>query len=271
MSLVIELEGNGRKAGHVCSRDYRNGPSCPLIVRQTSEDVLTANVFGVLRRLRPVLWLRPMLQSAFPRHRVHASAMQTVDVHFWAPTAPPLARTIPEGETEVDVLVRFDSTALFIEAKFLSELATGTTHDRRRDQLARLVDVAYATCREAQMFPEMPFVLVLGLTEKEPELVTRYRRPEALREMLSGEPTAAARLMAPRLGYVSWGVLRQILLAQLALAFPMERGFLGDVAAYIGHRADLGSRIQRERARSGNRGGATSACEGAQIVDVEAE
>jgi hypothetical protein len=65
MSMVLEMVQRGRKAGHVCSRDYRNGPSCPLILRTTSEDAMTANVFGILRRLRPSLWLRPLLNHAF--------------------------------------------------------------------------------------------------------------------------------------------------------------------------------------------------------------
>src|SRR5690606_5672296 len=80
VSIVVEMHG---KQGRVCSRDYRNGNGCPLIVRPTSEDVLTGNVFGILRRLRPSLWLRPLLSEAFHTSRFVACSMKDLSVGFW--------------------------------------------------------------------------------------------------------------------------------------------------------------------------------------------
>ena len=51
MSIIFELfKTSGKK---VCPPNYVRKSNCPLIVRTTSEDLLTANVFGILKNLDP--------------------------------------------------------------------------------------------------------------------------------------------------------------------------------------------------------------------------
>ena len=238
MSLVIELEHGGRKAGHVCDPSYRRGRNCPLILRQTSEDLITANVFGILRRMPPALWLRPLLNQAFRTRRFRTCSLTGLEVAFWQPVAPPAARAGMEGWSEADVLIRAREFVLFIEAKYRAPLATRTTEDESRDQVIRLLDVAFEMAVAGQMFTRAPYVLVLGATPTEPELVTRYRSATAVDEALVtrhhySDHQAIAALLCQRLGYATWHDLAAIIEAHLESASQTERLLLSDVVQYI--------------------------------------
>lgn len=248
MSIAVELYG---KQGRVCSRDYRNGNGCPLIVRPTSEDVLTANVFGILRRLRPSLWLRSLLSEAFETKRFNTCSMKSLDVAFWQDLPPPPAR-LREGWSQPDLVIRFADTMILVEAKYRAGFSKRTTHDEHRDQLARLLDVAFAAAVDGQFFRRDPWVLVIGVGE-EPELVERYRDERTLREALAhyerfGDAAAIARTMSQRVGYVSWQTLAGILAASALRSREMERGFLEDLVAYIKHKVRTAS-LSHEKLR----------------------
>jgi hypothetical protein len=129
VSISLELEGGGRKAGRVCDRSYRLADNCPLIVRQNSEDLLTANTFGLLKHFRPELWLQPILRKAYGGH-VASEAVQRPDVAFWQHVDPPPMRFGSEGRTEVDVHILFGHSVLYIEAKYGAPLSPSTTADR---------------------------------------------------------------------------------------------------------------------------------------------
>jgi hypothetical protein len=228
MSLVIELEANGKKAGRVCDGSYRKGPGCPLIVRQTSEDVLTANVFGLLRRMRPCLWLRPMLNQAFCTRRFLSRPMTRLAVEFWKPVQPPPNRADIEGASEIDVAITFESTVIFTEVKYRAPLSSRTSHDPKRDQLIRLLDVAYSTARTSDLFPREPFVFVLGLQEAEPDLVTHYRDPpQRGRRARPPQPLPGPHgdgdLLAHHVGYLSWGSVAAILRGNQGRATRFEQ------------------------------------------------
>jgi hypothetical protein len=89
-----------------------------------------------------------------------------------------------EGYTEADVLIRARELVVFIEAKYRAQLATRTTEDESRDQVIRLLDVAFEMAMASQLFTRVPYVLVLGATPTEPELVTRYRSATAVDQAL---------------------------------------------------------------------------------------
>jgi hypothetical protein len=238
MSMVLEMAQRGRKAGHVCSRDYRNGPNCPLILRTTSEDAMTANVFGILRRLRPSLWLRPLLNHAFRTKGFRSRSLAGLDISFWQSVSPPATRASIEGSSEVDVMIRARDLAVFVEVKYQAALSTRTTSDESRDQVIRLLDVAFEMTTAGQMFTRSPYLLVLGSSPNEPALVTKYRDPVKVEEALGHrrrhhDHHAIAALLARRLGYASWSDLVVILEDQIPKATPTERPFLSDIALYV--------------------------------------
>lgn len=238
MSLVIELERDGRKAGHVCDRTYRNGPGCPLIVRRTSEDVLTANVFGILRRIRPSLWLRPLLNHAFRTKRFLSSSLAGLDFSFWQPIPPPASRAHIEGSTEVDVMISARDMVVFVEAKYRARLSIRTKHDDSRDQTIRLLDVAFEWTTTGHIFTRRPYLLVVGAAKTEPGVVSRYRDPAAVAHALGhrrryADYKAVAKLLSGRVGYVSWLDVANIIQEHSLRAMKTERLFLDDVVAYI--------------------------------------
>jgi hypothetical protein len=238
MSITIELERDGRKAGNVCHRDYRKGPGCPLIVRQTSEDLMTANVFGILRHVRPSLWLRPFLSQAFGMPRFSTCSLKGLQFFFWTPVRPPAARAFTEGYTEVDLLIKTAQFCVLVEAKYRAPLSTKTAHDPDRDQVIRLLDVAYEMTSADVLFSRQPFMLVLGAARAEPSLVTRYRDPSQVSEALKhrrrfSDGERISQQLAKHLGYFSWPGLADVLRSHLHRANRAETPFLGDVIRYI--------------------------------------
>lgn len=241
MSITLELAQGGKKVGHVCSRDYRRGNNCPLILRTTSEDILTANVFGILRRLCPSLWLRPLLNAAFRTKRFSWADMTNPQVRFWVPVRPPSNRAGIEGNSEVDALIEFGKTVVFIESKYRAPLSKGTKHDPTRDQLVRLLDVAYSSIVTEDFFPRVPYVIVMGVWPKEPVLVTKYRDSKEVASALGHhsrfpEHEEMSQILSKRVGYVSWSGLQSILTKACTTASHTEQGFLVDVINYIDHR-----------------------------------
>lgn len=237
MSIALELEGGGRKLGRVCDRSYRLGPNCPLVLRESSEDLLTANVFGVLRHIQPALWMTPMLREAFPAQRIPECRTKDFRLALWKKFPAPASRSADEGQTEVDVHLAFGETVVFIEAKYGSPLSPGTEHDPSRDQVIRLLDVAYANLVDAQFFPCSPLVLVIGPSSTEPELVTRYRERDAVLgalPALRARPDGAkiANFLADRVGYLSWRRLADILSTRAARGSSLEAAFLVELAGY---------------------------------------
>ncbi len=262
MSMVIELERGGRKAGHVCDRSYRQGASCPLILRQTSEDIITANVFGLLRRMRPSLWLRPWLNHAFKTNRFRSCSLAGLDVAFWMQANPPPTRAHREGSTEVDVLIRAKELIVFVEAKYRAPLSTRTKHDEFRDQVIRLLDVVFEMAVAGEFYPRAPHVVVLGIPREEPSLVTRYRDPKVIDQMLPerrrfADHNAITRMLASHLSYCSWSDLAHLLEMRINSAREMEQGFLRDTVNYIREKvatAELCSVSPRQAAHVRNAG-----------------
>ena len=244
MSITLELEGDGKKLGRICEPSYRNGPGCPLILRASSEDLLTANVFGLLRRLRPVLWLEPMLRAAFPGHEVPRLVLKDVTVALWKKLPPPVGRAGREGLTEVDVYVAFGESVLLIESKFTSGLTPRTAHDPQRDQLIRLIDVAFSHLVDGEFFPRSPFIMVTGMQDGEPRLVNQYRSANAVRRCIPGLDTrrggdAVAQLLARQVGYLSWSRIAKTLAASVQHAGSLEAALVMDAVGYIRHKTSV--------------------------------
>ncbi len=231
MTLLVEQLGKG---GRVCARSYRNGDSCPLVVRSTSEDVVTGNVFGILRHIRPSLWLRPLLVGAFGS-RFKRCRMCEVNVKLWPELPPPPNKQ--EGWTQPDALIEFGDIVVLLEAKYRAGFSTKTTRDATRDQVIRSLDVAYHYAVEGQFFRREPYVLALGVRAQEPDLVTRYRDAVALAAGLSHYPpddsARIASFMSGRIGYASWQSLAFVLGTRTGRIQRLERALLADLAAYL--------------------------------------
>lgn len=116
-----------------------------------SEDAITWNVFRSLRQVHPQRWLPPLWKEAFPSVALAGSLERTV-VRLWESIAPPLGLIEggDEGDSEIDVIIESPSWVWFIEAKYRSDISSGTKVRPDRDQILRNLDVgtSYAGVRE---------------------------------------------------------------------------------------------------------------------------
>jgi hypothetical protein len=125
--------------------NYVRKSNCPLIVRTTSEDLLTANVFGILKNLDPTIWLRRFLGEAIKGKDFSRHTFENLSFEFWKKYRPPINRAVREGTSEVDVTLSYKDGVIFIEAKYLAPISQRTTHDSDRNQIIRYLDLAATT------------------------------------------------------------------------------------------------------------------------------
>jgi hypothetical protein len=149
---------------------------------ENSEDVITWNVFHSLAQIDPALWLLRLQETVFDSSQT-TPAPTAATVRLWVPTIPPTGLRRfqkDEGASEVDVVVETEFSVWFIEAKFKSDISTGTTNNPDRDQVLRNIDVGswFAGVREFY------FALLVADPARSPKgvaAVARYR--DALTEM----------------------------------------------------------------------------------------
>src|SRR5205823_13520305 len=92
-----------------------------------SEDAVTWNVFRSLRQIAPVVWMPALWRRSFPSIAVPADLQTTVKL--WQSIAPPLGLLVggDEGDSEIDDVIEAPTWVWFIEAKYRSDISTGTT------------------------------------------------------------------------------------------------------------------------------------------------
>ena len=102
-----------------------------LILHTKSEDLLTGNVFGILKNLNWSYGLKPFLESVTGK-LYSRSEFENVEFRFWNRT--PVLRE-GEGSTEVDLIIKSETTLFFVEAKYGAQASSGTTNEKERNQL----------------------------------------------------------------------------------------------------------------------------------------
>jgi hypothetical protein len=161
---------------------------------ENSEDAVTWNVFRSLRQIQPMIWLPKLASIGLPGRSLQIDEYISLDL--WRTVAPPpgLLRFGDEGASEVDVIVESAQWVWFIEAKYHSDISTGTTTRRARDQVIRNIDVGsyYAGVRDFH------FSLLVRSTEHSPlgaAAVARYCDLDVPRqELQSHRPDGLANL-----------------------------------------------------------------------------
>lgn len=150
---------------------------------ENSEDAVTWNVFRSLRQIDSSAWLPALTGLALGGHGLETKATYTT---LWTTVPPPagLLETGDEGESEIDVIIQSPSWVWFIEAKYHSDISSGTTTRPSRDQVLRNVDVGsyYAGVRSFY------FSLLIQSESRSPQGVAAVERYASLlepRELLS--------------------------------------------------------------------------------------
>jgi uncharacterized protein YqcC (DUF446 family) len=108
---------------------------------ENSEDAISWNVFRTLRQIHPANWIPHIFLKSF--NMSPFGDMEDTTIDLWRNVAPPskLLKTGDEGISEIDVVIENPEWVWFIEAKYRSDISTGTTTRPDRDQVLRNIDV----------------------------------------------------------------------------------------------------------------------------------
>lgn len=200
-----------------------------------SEDAVTWNVFRSLRQITPEAWLPSLWQRAFPS--IACPTDLKAAVKLWESIPPPLGLLADgdEGASEIDVVIEAPTWVWFIEAKYRSDISTGTTTRPERDQVLRNLDVGSYYAGVRQFF----FSLLIASEKKSPlgaQRVVDYTDLAVPRARLEGHrPDGCQNMKA--VGQLSWPILADVL-AEASAAAPREdeRAYAARAVAWLQER-----------------------------------
>lgn len=191
--MLTELLGKG---GRICQEAIEGRLRCPLIVRPTSEDVVTGDLFLVLRTINPRWWLPDWLNAGLRTTRFRQQVFRNLQIDLWhnRPKYPRELLPWDEGSTQVDAVIRWDNpaTTIYVEMKYGSALSVKTAQSGSEfpaDQLIRNVRVGLLECgyfKQVKLWNESLrefAVLVVSPCEHQP-LVETYRNVDTLRRSI---------------------------------------------------------------------------------------
>lgn len=253
--MLAELNGKG---GSLCPQAKSGQLRCPLIVRSTSEDLITGQVVQALRCLNPRWWLPDLLNRALGTARFRRQVHRRLKVSPWQnqPCYPRELLPWDEGSTQVDAVITWEnpSTTVFIEAKYLAGLSATVSGDDGSsgfpsDQLIRNIRVGLHRCgyfrAEGELFTVPPrdlVVLVLSPGGGHP-LVKRYRDDEILRSAIPHSDRLIGLPPGPFVGELTYGGLMELLRDQSRWFTRPERQVVDDLTCYLEYK--LSSRPDR--------------------------
>ncbi len=197
-----------------------------------SEDVITWNVFRSLRQIAPEAWLPSLWECAFPSTAFHGDLNAVI--RLWKTVPPPLGLLADgdEGASEIDVVIEAPTWVWFIEAKYRSDVSTGTTTRADRDQVLRNLDVGsyYAGVRE------FFFSLLVSSEKRSPKGIERVRLYDDLlvpREKLGGHRPDGLKNMKA-IGGLTWAELAEVLVEASKVAPRKdERAYAARAVAWL--------------------------------------
>lgn len=200
-----------------------------------SEDAVTWNVFRSLRQIAPQEWLPSLWQRSFPSLTCPADLKAVV--RLWESIPPPLGLLAggDEGASEIDVVVEAPSWVWFIEAKYRSDISTGTTTRPDRDQVIRNIDVGSYQAGVRQFF----FSLLISSEARSPEGVKRIHEYKDLSipraKLQAHRPDGLLNVKA--IGQLTWKDL-ECVLAQASKAAQREdeRAYAARAVAWLRER-----------------------------------
>lgn len=242
--MLTEL---GSKGGCLCEPARKGELRCPLIVRPTSEDVVTGHLFGVLKALNPRWWLPDLLNQALGMERFRRQVFRNLRIELWEKQRryPRQHLEWNEGRTEVDVVITWENpkTTVFIEMKYGSPLSATTTHNNGSegypaDQLIRNARVGL---RENGWFQEdvlfngdrRDFVLILLTPTTGNPLVQKYKEPSQLKKAIPDGERLYELPRSPFIGELGYRDVVNILTQQRRWFSKPERTLIGDLNSYL--------------------------------------
>lgn len=243
--MLAEVHGKG---GNLCQQARSGQIRCPLIVRSTSEDIITGQLFQALGCVNPRWWLPDLLNAALGSPRFRKQVHRRFKIQLWRnqPCYPRELLPWDEGSTQVDAVITWENppTTVFIEAKYGSALSPKVSRDDGQsgypsDQLIRNIRVGLHHCGyfspRDQLFDQPPrdlIVLVLSPTKGHP-LVERYRNKKQLLAAIPHSDRLTALPTEPFVGQFDYDDVRSVLTHQSRWMTAAERRMVEDLVDYL--------------------------------------
>lgn len=253
MSIEYELFKHiGKKP---CSPNSPRAVRCPLVINETSEDLLTCNTFGRLKYLNAGIWLIPLLESAFKGRSFNAIAESKIRIEFWPKVSAPPTTSQREGLEEIDIVIRIRHWIVLIECKLKSSVNIGRVGSLVRDQIARYLDAATFNYWPDSDTKREIYLILLTDTECEPEILSRYRNPETVLACLTQarpfiDYERVSEMLARNIGWTTWRNLLQVLESQVTKGLPpVESMIIGDLIDYLGYKLQSTKQIRHRQER----------------------
>lgn len=243
--MLAEMNGKG---GTLCSQARAGEIRCPLIVRPTSEDVITSHLFQSLGYLNARWWLPDLLNGALGTGRFRRQVYRRLKISLWQnqPCYPPGLLPWPEGSTQVDVIITFENppTTVFVEMKYLSGLSTHVSVDDGEsgfpsDQLIRNIRVGLLQAgyfdQGEELFDQPPrdFVVLVLAPFKGHPLVERYRDRRKLLKAIPHSDRLIRLPHGPFVGEIDYNDIQSILTKQVRWMSVPERRVVADLTEYL--------------------------------------
>jgi hypothetical protein len=252
--MMTELH---RKGGCLCQPAKEGKLRCPLIVRPTSEDVVTGNLFQALKIINPRWWLPDLLNQALGVTHFRRQVFRRLRIEPWQnkPNYPRELLPWAEGSTQVDVNITWENppTTLYIEMKYGSDLSSCTSrnHGEHRfpaDQLLRNARVGLLECgyfERPLLFPttNRDFLLLVISPDKGHSLVARYRDPVKLRKAIPHSDLISKLPKLPFIGELSYLDIVTLLRSQRRWLTRPEKILVDQITEYL--EMKLATRPQR--------------------------
>jgi hypothetical protein len=242
--MLTELYGKG---GSLCQPAREGKLHCPLIVRPTSEDVITGHLFGTLKVINPRWWLPDLLNRALGTQRFRRQVFRKLKIELWQkqPAFPRHLLKWDEGQTEVDVKITWENppTTVFIEMKYGSPLSATTSNNNGHgqypsDQLIRNARVGLYQCgwyEEERLFdmPRRDFVVILLTPKSGNPLVREYQNYDRLQSAIPHGDRMMELPRSPFIGELGYRDVIGLLNHQCRWFSPPERKLIDGLNEYL--------------------------------------
>jgi len=286
MTIILEREFEREGGLRAHGSKYTDGKPSPYIMsggssilHRFSEDVLNANVFGILRNLSLERWLRPLLSLKF-QPTIHSElhddrnfiGSNKFDFQFWKELPiPKRPNGHEEGPTQVDLLLNGVTVNISFELKFDATISPcittdepdtscsreGTPQEYWWDQVIRNIERGhiYTVSRGAgKRFyfsvismepPSLIFTRYVDWTQIRRKIVNRYRWiDQADAEKYFDEETC--KKLTTQIAWYTWQEIYDEL-ARTRFTSDVEERFKIDVLQYLDSKIKL---YQEQRDRS---------------------
>ena len=242
--MLTELRGKG---GRLCQAAAEGQLRCPLMVRPTSEDVVTGNLCLVLRTLNSRWWLPDFLNRALSVRRFHRQYHRGLKVEPWRnrPCYPRELLPWDEGSTQIDLTISWENppTTVYVEMKYGSDVSPkgagdDGTHGFPSDQLIRNARVGLYECGYFDQNPlfQMPtrdFVLILISPTAGHPLIARYRDLQSLKAAIPKSSRLKSTPLSPFIGELGYADVAELLAENRRWLTRPERLLVDQILEYL--------------------------------------